>query len=166
MSTNFQQLYRFNRWANRLILRACADLTPEQLAADCVGTYGQLHVTLAHIAAAESGYVHRLSTEPRILDWRDPAPTPPVAVLVDALERSGTRLIALAMEITDDQIARFRTLDGEDVEIPGWVLLAQSIDHAREHRSHAATILTQLGITPPDIDVWAFDESGADAALD
>lgn len=166
MSTNFQQLYRFNRWANRLVLAACADLTPEQLAADCVGTYGALHVTLAHLAAAESGYVHRLSTEPRILEWRDPAPPPAVPLLAAALEQSGTRLIALAATTPDDHVARFRTLDDEDVEIPGWVLLAQSIDHAREHRSHAATILTQLGITPPDIDVWAFDEAGADVELD
>jgi len=166
MPTNFQQLYRHNRWANRLILAACVDLTPEQLAADCVGTYGALHVTLAHLAAAESGYVHRLSVEPRILEWRDAAPPPPVSVLADALERSGTRLIELAASTPEDHIAAFRTLDGEDVAIPGWVLLAQSIDHAREHRSHAATILTQLGITPPDIDVWAFDESGADAELD
>ncbi len=128
-----------------------------------MGTYGALHVTLAHLAAAESGYVHRLSGEPRILDWRDPAPPPPLSVLADALERSGTRLIALAASTPDDHIAAFRTLDGEDVEIPGWVLLAQSIDHAREHRSHVATILTQLGLTPPDIDVWAFDEAGADA---
>jgi len=166
MPTNLQQLFRFNRWANRRILAACVDLTPEQLAADCVGTYGQLHVTLAHLAAAEAGYVHRLSAEPRILEWRDPAPPPPVATLADTLEVTGTRLITLAATIPDDHIARFRTLDGEDVEIPGWVLLAQSVDHAREHRSHVATILTQLGLTPPDIDLWAFDESGADAGAD
>jgi len=166
MPTNFQQLFRFNRWANRLILAACADLTLEQLAADCVGTYGQLHVTLAHLAAAEAGYVHRLSTEPRVLEWRDPAPPPAVSVLADALEQTGTRLISLATSVPDDHIAEFRTLDGEDVRIPGWLLLAQSVDHAREHRSHVATILTQLGLTPPDIDVWAFDESGAAATDD
>ena len=85
-------------------------------------------------------------------------------MLADALEQTGTRLMALATTVPDDHIARFRTLDGEDVEIHGWVLLAQSIDHAREHRSHVATILTQLGLTPPDIDVWAFEESGAAAS--
>ena len=31
MPSNHQQLYRFHRWANRTILEACRDLTPEQL---------------------------------------------------------------------------------------------------------------------------------------
>jgi uncharacterized damage-inducible protein DinB len=163
MPTNHEQLYRFNRWANRVLLDACRPLTPEQLAADCVGTYGALDITLAHLAAAEAGYVHRLSGEPRILAWRDSEPIPPVAVLADALEQTGTRLVSLVTDLADDHVAEFATLDGEEVRIPGWVLLAQAIDHAREHRSHVATILTQQGITPPEIDVWAFDDSGADA---
>lgn len=166
MPTNHERLYRFNRWANRRLLEACRDLTPEQLATGCEGTYGSLGDTLAHLAAAEAGYVHRLSGEPRILEWRDPDPPAPVAVLADALERTGTRLIGLVGETADDHIAAFTTLDGEDVRIPGWVLLAQAIDHAREHRTHVATILTQLGITPPDMDLWAYDESGAPAAGD
>lgn len=131
------------------------------------GTYGALWPTLAHLAAAEAGDAHRLSGEPRILRWRDPEPPPAVSVLVDAMERSGTRLIDLAVTIADDHVAEFTTLDGEEVQLSGWILLAQAIDHAREHRSHAATILTQLGITPPDIDVWAFAESGeADEATE
>ena len=38
-------------------------------------------------------------------------------------------------------------------------MLGQVIDHAREHRSHVATILTQLGIEPPDMDLWAYGEA-------
>lgn len=166
MPTNLQQLYRHNRWANGLVLAACRDLTPDQLAATCEGTYGALWPTLAHLAAAESGYVHRLSGEPRILAWREPDAPPAIEVLADALERSGARLVQLATTVADDHVAEFTTLDGEEVRLPGWLLLAQSIDHAREHRSHVATILTQLGVTPPDIDVWAFAESGASDAED
>lgn len=166
MATNHQQIYRHNRWANGLLFAACRDLTTDQLAATCLGTYGALGHTLAHLAAGETGYVHRLSGEPRLLAWRDPAPPPPVAELAAVLERSGTRLIELAVSTPDDRILEFTSLDGEEVRVPGWVLLAQAIDHAREHRTHAATILTQLGIAPPDMDVWAFDASGAGAADD
>ena len=160
MPTNLQQLYRHNRWANRLILEACRTLTPEQLAATCTGTYGALWPTLAHLAAAEAGYVHRLSSEPRILTWRDPDAPPAIDAITSALDRSGARLVELAATIADDHVAEFTTLDGEEVRLPGWILLAQAIDHGREHRSHVTTILTQLGMTPPDIDVWAFAESG------
>jgi uncharacterized damage-inducible protein DinB len=161
MPTNLQQLYRHGRWANLRIMDACASLTPAQLAATCEGTYGPLWPTLAHLAAAESGYVHRLSGEPRIIAWRDPEPPPSLSTLTDALERSGARLIDLAATTADDHVASFTTTDGEEVHLSGWILLAQAIDHAREHRSHVATILTQLGLAPPEIDVWAYAESGA-----
>lgn len=168
MHTNFQQLYRFNRWANRTIVDACRELAPDQLAADCVGTYGRLDRTLAHLAAAEAGYVHRLTDEPRVLEWDDEAAgaPPSVATVAAALEQTGARLIGLAATIPDDFVASYVNGYGDQVHRPGWLLLAQSVDHAREHRSHIATILTQLGIRPPDIDVWSFDEAGADAGLD
>ena len=38
--------------------------------------------------------------------------------------------------------------------IPASVILVQAINHATEHRAHATTILTQLGIEPPAIDGW------------
>jgi uncharacterized damage-inducible protein DinB len=44
-------------------------------------------------------------------------------------------------------------VDGESV--PTAVILVQAINHATEHRSHVATILTQLGIQPPEMDGWA-----------
>lgn len=28
-----------------------------------------------------------------------------------------------------------------------------------DHRSHLATILTTLGVEPPDVDAWAYGES-------
>lgn len=33
-------------------------------------------------------------------------------------------------------------------------------NHATEHRAHAATVLTQLGIEPPPVDGWNFGEFG------
>jgi uncharacterized damage-inducible protein DinB len=161
MPTNHEQLYRHHRWANRVLVAACRGLTPDQLAASCEGTYGALGPTLAHLAAAEAGYVHRLSGEPRELTWRDAEPPPSLDAIARVLDRTGTRLIALARETPDDRMLAFTTLDGDDVRHPAWVLLAQAIDHGREHRTHVATILTQLGVTPPEMDVWAFEESGA-----
>jgi hypothetical protein len=40
--------------------------------------------------------------------------------------------------------------------IPASVIFVQAIDHAAEHRTHAATILSQLGIEPPTMDGWQF----------
>jgi uncharacterized damage-inducible protein DinB len=39
--------------------------------------------------------------------------------------------------------------------------LLQAVNHGTEHRSQVATILTQLGVVPPEMDGWTyFEESG------
>jgi uncharacterized damage-inducible protein DinB len=32
----------------------------------------------------------------------------------------------------------------------------QAIHHATDHRSQIATILSQIGLEPPDLSVWAY----------
>ena len=44
----------------------------------------------------------------------------------------------------------------ETEPIPVGILLIQAINHATEHRAQVATILTQQGSTPPEMDGWTF----------
>lgn len=45
--------------------------------------------------------------------------------------------------------------------MPVGLILVQAINHGTEHRSQIATILTQLGVEPPNMDGWTFfDASG------
>jgi len=37
--------------------------------------------------------------------------------------------------------------------------LAQVVHHGSDHRSQVCTALTSLGITPPEIDLWAYGEA-------
>jgi uncharacterized damage-inducible protein DinB len=49
--------------------------------------------------------------------------------------------------------------DGTPRDVPKTIILNQVINHATEHRSQIMTIMTQLGIDPPDLQSWAyFDE--------
>jgi uncharacterized damage-inducible protein DinB len=153
---HFIRLFRHNRWANRLIMEACQDLSSDQLATSAVGTYGALGPTLAHLAAAEAGYAWRFDQDPDRFNWDDDEPVPPVTTLAGVLEVTGTRFIELASTTPDDRQLSYVVEGGEERRWPAWVILGQVIDHAREHRSHAATILTQLGIEPPDMDMWAY----------
>jgi uncharacterized damage-inducible protein DinB len=36
--------------------------------------------------------------------------------------------------------------------------MLQAINHATEHRTHIATILTQQGVEPPVLDGWHYNE--------
>ena len=45
--------------------------------------------------------------------------------------------------------------DGSDSSAPLGIHLAEALQHGDDHRSQVCTLLTALGITPPEIDVWA-----------
>jgi uncharacterized damage-inducible protein DinB len=150
-----QELFRLNLWSNQLIIEACRDLTNEQLGTDLAGTYGDIGRTLAHIAAAEAGYAWRFDQNSDRFQWDEDDPVPSVATLGEVLNKTGARFIELAVTTPDDQILTYQ-VDGEQRQWPAWVVLGQVIDHGREHRSQIATILTQLGFEPPEIDMWGY----------
>ena len=68
------------------------------------------------------------------------------------MRETGTRLLRAAETIPADQ--PIERDPGE--QIPASVILVQAINHATEHRAHATTILSQLGIVPPPIDGWHY----------
>ena len=162
-SEHLLRIFRHNRWANLLLMHACMDLNGEQLQTSVHGTYGALGPTLAHLASAEAGYVWRFDQNSDRFSWDDDHPVPPVTTLSGVLDVAGARVIELAAGTPDDYFVSY-VVEGEERRWPAWVVLGQVIDHGREHRSHAATILTQLGIEPPDMDMWAYGmavEAGA-----
>ena len=160
MTTNLQQLFRHGLWANRLILDACSGLTPAQLDTSAVGTFGTIGRTLFHLVAAEDGYAARLSVRPRTLRYEEDTPMPPLAELRTVLGRVGPELVELAGSTPETRTVEVTGDDGP-YAVPAWIILAQVIDHGREHRTHVATILTQLGIEPPVMDGWEFHLTGA-----
>ena len=152
MTTTLTQLFQHNRWANERLLEACRDLTEAQRAASVVGTYGELGYTLTHLVRAESFYVKLLTGWQPPVRWEIPGPWPGIDVLLERSRFTGDQLVEIA-----DRIAPGLVIDtGDDEFAPASVILAQTINHATEHRAHVATILTQLGIQPPELDGWAF----------
>jgi uncharacterized damage-inducible protein DinB len=43
--------------------------------------------------------------------------------------------------------------------MPVSLFLLQAVNHGTEHRSQVATILTQLGVEPPNMDGWTYIEA-------
>jgi uncharacterized damage-inducible protein DinB len=155
------EFMRHNSMMNRRLLDACGGLSADQLAASVDGTYGALGSTLVHLTRAQDAYVARFFGDERRERLED-EPFPGFDVLEARLTRSNARLeeaAALAggpatVQVTgDDPVGTW--------SMPRMLLLLQAVNHATEHRSQAATILTQLGIEPPDMSGWAyFADSG------
>ncbi len=157
MNAGLVDFYKHNLWANLHLLDACAHLTDEQLDASAPGTYGRIRDTLVHLFRAEERYLIRLTGQPPESPLR-PGEFPGIATLREHARRSGEGLIAVA-DTVDPALVLRGTLDGEPFELPVMVPLMQAINHATDHRSHVATVLSQLGMQPPELDVWAYDEA-------
>ena len=152
MTTTLAAIFEHNRWANEQLLEACRGLMPDQYATFVDGTYGDLGATLAHIASGEAFYTLLLTGWVPSTEWQQDDPFPGIEPLLQVIRETGVRLQAAALSLAPD--AAIERDPGEF--IPASVILVQAINHATEHRGHAATILTQLGIAPPPMDGWHY----------
>ncbi|MCI0393815.1 MAG: DinB family protein [Chloroflexi bacterium] len=155
MTENFLvKLFEHNNWANRQIIQACSALTDEQLDAEPQSaTKGSIRQTLLHLVASQRGYLSLLTLP---VEARPTVP-PPFAGLQDSARISGEGLLALARDEPGQPLeSQLQTRDGYFVE--PWVVMVQVINHATEHREQISSMLSALGVTPPDLDGWTYGE--------
>ena len=150
------EIFRHNVWANLRLLDACENLSEEQFQATVPGTFGTIRDTLMHIVLAERGYLSRTTGQPPAITLkRDEFPG--IATLRESVRLSGEGLAQVAARARSTDIIG-EEWQGRFYNIPVTIFLVQAINHATEHRTQVATILTQLGIEPPSIDGWAYME--------
>jgi uncharacterized damage-inducible protein DinB len=153
MNNNFLvKIFEHNNWANNQIIQACSALSDEQLDAEPQSaTKGSIRRTLFHLVGSQLGYLNLLTlpVEARV------AADLTFAGLQDAAVSSGEGLLALAKGESSKPFSnQLQTRDGYLVE--PWVVMLQVINHATEHREQIKSMLTSLGMTPPEIDGWDF----------
>jgi len=149
------EFLRHNTMMNERLLAACRSLAPEQLGATAIGTYGTIGATLVHVANAQEGYAARLlDTERAERLQEDPFPGFPA--LEEHVARGNAQLEQAAATDQDRKVE----VTGDDPpgtwRMPVSLFLLQAVNHGTEHRSQIATVLTQLGLEPPEMDGWAY----------
>lgn len=145
------KLFEHNNWANMQIIRACHALSDEQLDAEPQSaTKGSIRGTLSHLVTSQRGYLALLTlpTEAR------PTTSLAFAELEESASKSGDGLLALVIDQSNFPKARLQTRDGFHVE--PWVVMLQIINHATEHREQIKSMLSAMGLTPPEIDGWDY----------
>ena len=141
-------------WATLRLIETSESLDEGQLQATAAGTYGSIIDTLRHLVASDRSYLATLSggKVERVDDEDMTLPDLRAIMVEDGPEWS--RVIA---ELDDpDRIVVREYPDGRVNRSPAGIRLAQVLHQGTDHRSQICTMLTTLGIEPPDIDVWEF----------
>ena len=149
-------IFSHHLWANSVVFDRCCELTEEQLDASIQGVYGSIRETLNHIMRAEKSYLSRISTGEQ---YNHPEDSTQLTIkdLLTEVKSTGAAFIEWAAKV-DDNATVLIDWDGTMREVPKTIILNQVINHATEHRSQIMSIMTQIGIEPPDVSGWTYFE--------
>jgi uncharacterized damage-inducible protein DinB len=152
------EFFKHNTMMTERLLEACRRLSAEQLGATATGTYGSIGATLVHVANAQVGYAARvLGTEHPPPGRLAEEPFPGVEAVEERLALGDARLEEAADRADEEREVQVRGDDPPGTwRMPARLILLQAVNHATEHRSQIATVLTQLGIEPPEMDGWTY----------
>ena len=153
-----QTLYRYNAWANARILDTATRLTAEQFLASGGASYDSLRDTLVHAMSAQWIFLERWrGRSPRaMLDARQFPDLPSLRGHWDGVEQETQAFLA---ELSDARLVRdleYTITEGERWTYPLWQQMIHQVNHATQHRSEAAVMLTQLGHSPGWLDFLYF----------
>jgi uncharacterized damage-inducible protein DinB len=157
MTTMLDDAFAHHVWATVRLIDTCLELPAERLTTSTPGTYGSILDTMRHTVGSDSFYLGVITAgrTPAIDEDRMG-----LAELRAAIERDGELWTQLLAERTDpDEVVVRMWDDGSTTEAPMGLRLAQAIHHGTDHRSQICTALSELGVIPPEIDLWAWGEA-------
>ena len=150
----FADAFGHHVWATLCLIDACLPLTDEQLGTTVPGTFGSILDTLRHLVGADCSYLELLSGGEVVNIDEEAMDLPALRATMAA--NSPVWADVASDDLDPDRMIIRRRDDGSESHAPLGIRLAQVIHHGTDHRSQVCTALTNLGITPPAIDAWAF----------
>ncbi len=157
MNTTIAALYEYGVWANERLLDKARGLDHADLTRQCSRGAQPILPTLVHLYAADFRWLHRWRRQP------PPEVAPADFPTVEAVEERWRAMWAerRAYLAGLDQAALVEeipfTRPAGTVLIVRWQAIVHCANHATQHRSELAMMLSDLGRSPGDMDMflWA-----------
>ena len=152
---DLERLYDYSYWANRKLLEAMSQLTPEQFARPVADSHGSVRNTMVHVLSAEWGWLGRCGGPERGAPL-NPSDYPTVAALGDLWNRVEAYLREFLSKLTDEDLARpieFAIGGTEKRSMPMGELLQHAANHGVHHRGQVSLLLRLLGQNPDNFDI-------------
>ena len=151
-------LYKYNQWANTLILNTASNVTQEQYLAPASFPHGGLRGTLVHALFAE--WIWRNRWEGTSPNYRlKPEEFPTFEDLRKRWLEEEKSLMDFVDHVPDEKLNNtfsYNSTSGTLHKRVLWQAMAHLVNHGTQHRTEAAAILTDLGHSPGDIDMIYF----------
>jgi uncharacterized damage-inducible protein DinB len=148
------EFIRYNHWATRQLLAACASLSDSQTLTKIPGAYGSIRETFGHLLFAEADYINRITgARPQPpFNWED---GPSLAEMAAYAERVGEAFLDLVQRIPPTQMVHEEE-NGQTIDYEARQLFMQAVNHGIEHRTNITTLLNSLGLPVPEVDGWGY----------
>jgi uncharacterized damage-inducible protein DinB len=149
MRRHFQMFADYNRWANALVYKACADLTEAEYRADQGAFFGSAHRTLNHLLCADRIWLKRVTGSGEAPTALDTILHEDFAALREARIAEDQRIIDWIDTLDEGKLAASFTYSpissSTVITQPLGPVLAHVFNHPTHHRGQVHMILTSLG---------------------
>ena len=165
MNEPLAEMLRYERWATLRLLEACRDLPDEQMDARSPGVSSSVRELFVHLVGGQQTCALRTKGRQHEGELNRRSAWPGWDALLEAARQSGDELVAIAEQLTDDEIVVLPYM-GQHPTFPKSFFLVHAIAHGVEHRTEIKVALAQLGVETPDLDGWWYAEArgfGAEA---
>ncbi len=153
-----ETLFGYGAWRNAVLLRAASGLSEAELFAPNRFPAGSLGGTFIHALGADRLWLARLTGAPTgPFAQRDEFPT--FDAIVSGWKPIEAALTRYALGCSEADLARrfdFRRLNGEAMTAIVGETLIHIANHGMQHGAEIAQMLTELGRSPGDIDLFRY----------
>lgn len=152
-------LYDYNTWAMQRVLEAAGRLRLQQFVAGQDG-YDAIRDLLVHTVWAQWLWLERCRGGSATVLWQ-PGEFPYVATLAARWREVDAVTHDFLNKLTEDDLERvinYQNFAGETWRYPVWQALLHQANHAHQHRSEAALLLTRAGSSPGSLDLLVFED--------
>jgi uncharacterized damage-inducible protein DinB len=155
MNRPLAEMFRYNRWANLVLLEACRALPEEQLDARDPGASGPVRELLMHLVGGQQTFVLRTKGRQHEGELNRASAFPGFDALVEIATATSDELIEIAEALDNDRDVDLPYL-GKTYRFPLSFFLLHALEHAVEHRTEIKVSLARLGVATPDLDAWSY----------
>jgi uncharacterized damage-inducible protein DinB len=157
-----RELFAYNYWARDRQLEACAALSQEQFQCPMGSSFPSLRDTLVHLVGGEWVWLERChGRSPRSLPAAEEFPTlTAIAERWRIVQHDFLEYLAGLHEEALIQPLTYMGLTGETWTYPLWRALLHVVNHQTYHRGQVTSILKQLGVPPPPVDLLIAHDMG------